>query len=296
MNNNIHDNLIIKTIMPVAKKYNEHVYVVGGFLRDCLLGIDSSDVDIVVAKGHGKEFAQNLANEINGYFVELDTINNIYRVVFADKTNYIDIADCTGESIEEDLKRRDFTINALAYDLKNDMLIDVLNSINDIKNEIIREISKENMLDDPIRLFRAFRFKSQLGFEFSENLKAIIKENTPCLKTVANERINVELMKLFGGKNLINTINSLDKYNVLEIIIPEIKDIKKIPPNAHHHLNLFEHSIETVKQIDYYLENACEEVKEHLNSEFYWSVGLIEEQFVFLHLSFVIGLPWWLSW
>lgn len=269
MINKINKNYIIQTIKPFIKKSNEHAYIVGGFVRDCMLGKESCDVDIVVEKEHACSFSKQLADEIDGFFVELDEKNKIYRVVFPDKINYVDIADCTGSCIEEDLKRRDFTINAIAYDLTKDILIDVTNGIDDIKNHVIREISKENILDDPIRIFRAFRFQSQLGFELSNELKKIIKENTPCLNTTAKERINAELVKLFGGQNVVETLHSLNEYKILEFILPEVKEIKKVPKNSHHHLDLLDHSIETVKQVQCFYDMSCDEVKNHLDEEIF---------------------------
>lgn len=268
INEELKNNPVIKVIKPFFEKKDGHVYVVGGFLRDCLLSKKSCDIDLVTDKGCAKKLALELADEIEGYFIELDDINKIYRVVFKDKENYVDIADCTGRCIEDDLKRRDFTINALAYDLKTDRLIDVTGGVCDLKNGIIREISEENILDDPIRILRAFRFQSTLGFELSEELKDVIAKNTLLLNNPAKERVNVELVKLFGGKNVVEALHSLDKYNVLELLFPEVKEIKKVPSNSHHHLDLFEHSIETVKQVKVFYENSCEEVKKHLDEPF----------------------------
>ena len=265
MINRIHDNYIVKTISPVIKDLREHVYIVGGFLRDCMLSVDSCDVDIVTENGHAKSLAKKMADKLDGYFVELDDVNQIYRVVFNDKVNYVDIADCVGKDIFEDLKRRDFTVNALAYDLLEDKLIDVNNSQKDLKDKIIREVSKENILDDPIRLLRAFRFKSQLGFEFSEELKIIINEHANLLTTTAKERINAELIKLFGGVDVADTIQLMCDCGMMSVIFPEVDEMKKIPPNTHHHLDLLAHSIETVRQIQIFYNQSCEEVKTHLS-------------------------------
>ena len=138
------NNTILKTITPFFEQNNGNAYIVGGFLRDCLLKRPSCDVDIVTDKNKAYDTAKRLADYINGYLVELDNTNNIYRVVFADKVNYVDIADCTGKNIEEDLKRRDFTINALAYDIKNNTLIDVVNAQDDLKKRIITLITCVN--------------------------------------------------------------------------------------------------------------------------------------------------------
>lgn len=266
--NNINNNFIIKTITPFIKKENIPAYIVGGFVRDCLLEKDSCDVDIAVKQGYSKLFAQNLADYLSGYFVELDEVNKIYRVVFSDKQNYVDIADICGSNIEEDLKRRDFTINSLAYDLKNAKLIDVTDGIRDLEQKIVREISAENITDDPVRILRAFRFQSQLGFEMTKTLEDLIKKNYLLLNKTAKERINAELIKLFGGRHAPETLRSLYKTKILEMLIPEVTEIAKIPPNSHHHLNLFEHSVETVNQVQLFYDMSKEEVKQHLDEIF----------------------------
>ena len=265
MIDNIQNNFILKTITPFFKEQAESCYIVGGFLRDCLLNRESCDVDIVVPQNTAESTAKRLADFINGYFVELDNVNNIYRVVFEDKINYVDIADCTGSCIEEDLKRRDFTINAIAYDLKKEKLIDINSGLEDLKKGIIREISEFNITDDPIRILRAFRFQSELGFNFSDELKEIIKKHCLLIKNPAKERVNTELIKLFDGKYADGTLMDMENFGILEQVFPFVKDLKKVPPNSHHHLGLLEHSIETVKQVQLYYENAVADVKSHLD-------------------------------
>ena len=265
MIDNIQNNFILKTITPFFKEQAESCYIVGGFLRDCLLNRESCDVDIVVPQNTAESTAKRLADFINGYFVELDNVNNIYRVVFEDKINYVDIADCTGSCIEEDLKRRDFTINAIAYDLKKQKLIDINSGLEDLKKGIIREISEFNITNDPIRILRAFRFQSELGFNFSDELKEIIKKHCLLIKNPAKERVNTELIKLFDGKYADGTLTDMENFGILEQVFPFVKDLKKVPPNSHHHLGLLEHSIETVKQVQLYYENAVADVKSHLD-------------------------------
>ncbi len=97
----INQNKIINTIKPFLK--NEQAYLVGGYIRDCLLGKSGMDIDIVVPADKGEITARALADSIKGYFIELDAVNKIYRVVLENKIDYIDIADCCGKSIEEDL-------------------------------------------------------------------------------------------------------------------------------------------------------------------------------------------------
>lgn len=264
----VHNNQSVRMLKAFFKEHDEQTYLVGGFLRDCLLSRESCDIDVVVEKGKAGMLAKKLADTIDGYFIELDDVNKIYRVVFEDKINYVDIADCTGDCIEDDLKRRDFTINALAFDLIEDKIIDVCEGLKDLGKRVIKEISKENILDDPIRILRAFRFQSDLGFELSCDLESIIKEHGVLLNKTAKERVNVELVKLFAGKNVVETLHALNDFNVLELIFPQVIEMRKVPKNSHHHLPLLEHSIETVKQIQVFYDKSCEEVKAHFDEEF----------------------------
>ncbi len=264
----INKNEIIKLIKPALAKESMPVYLVGGYIRDLLLGKTSTDIDIAVPAGHACNIAKNLADTINGYFIELDAMNKIYRVVLENKKDYIDIADCAGENIEKDLLRRDFTINAIAYELSTDLLIDICEGQKDLKRKIIKEISVENLLDDPIRLLRAFRFQSTLGFSLSDTIMQIVKEQASLLDNVAKERVNTELVKLFGGRYAVEALAKMERLNLLEHIFPEAAEIRKIPPNSHHHLGLLEHSIETVRQVQNFYDSAGIEVKEHLDEDF----------------------------
>lgn len=260
----ITENTIITELMPYLA--NTQTYLVGGFLRDFFLGKESCDIDFVVPKGEARALAIKMAERMDAHFVALDEVNNIYRVVMSDKVTYVDIADCECKDIFEDLKRRDFTINSLGFDLNNKKLIDITGALEDLENGVICEISEKNIIDDPLRILRAFRFQSELDFEISPNLKGLIKKHAPLLAQSAKERVNTELVKLFAGKNAHSSLFCLDETGILQMLFPEINEIKKVPSNSHHHLCLFEHSIETVRQTELYYENAPCEVKEHFES------------------------------
>lgn len=122
-------------------------YLVGGAVRDFLLGKTSYDRDIAI-KNAGK-FARKLAEKFDATFITLDEEFEIYRLVLPDKLNYLDISEIQGENIEDDLKRRDFTINAIAYNLKNDSFVDVTGGLEDLKKGVLRHIKDENFEEDP---------------------------------------------------------------------------------------------------------------------------------------------------
>ena len=245
---------------------DNQIYLVGGSVRDYLIGKATHDRDIIVTDENAKNYALKLNEILNSTFVSLDEENNIYRLVMPDKINYIDITNPIDNSLEKDLMRRDLTMNALAIDLKNFELIDIVGGITDIKNKIINYIIKENFKDDPLRLLRAYRFQAIYGFKLSSETTFAICEYSNLIKKPAIERINYEILRLFNGKYADKALINMDKSGILDEIFPFVKELKKIPPNTHHHLDLFNHSIETVKQIQLLYENSQEKVKKHLNS------------------------------
>ena len=256
---NIKDDFILSQI-------NEG-YLVGGSVRDFLMGKTFVDRDIAIKDA--ENFAKKLAEKFNATLIVLDPEYKIYRLVLEDKINYLDISEIQGgtnATIEEDLVRRDFAMNAIAINLSNGEIIDPFGGKIDIDNRIIRHIKDINFEEDPLRILRAFRFASTTGFELSEEIKACINKYKHLLFAPAKERINYELMKLFGGKCTARVLLLMDEFGILEEIFPQVIEMKKVPPNTHHHLDLFHHVVETVRNIEKLCENASEEEKEHLDS------------------------------
>ncbi len=253
---NIKDDFILSQI-------NEG-YLVGGSVRDALMEKSFVDRDIAI-KG-AEDFAKKMAEKFNATFIVLDPEFKIYRLVLEDKINYLDISEIQGGSIEEDLSRRDFAINAIAVDLSNGEIIDPFGGKKDIENKIIRHIKDSNFEEDPLRILRAFRFASTTGFELSCDTKLCIEKYKHLLYTPAKERINYELMKLFGGGKCSDTLLVMDEFGILEKLFPQVKEMKKVPPNTHHHLDLFHHVVETVRNIEELYLNSNKEEKEHLDS------------------------------
>lgn len=254
---NIRDDFVLKEI-------NEG-YLVGGSIRDLFTkNCVFCDRDISI-KG-AENFARKIANKWDGTFIELDNENKIYRVVLPDKINFLDISELQGNSIEEDLKRRDFTINAIAYDLTNDKFVDVTGGLKDLKNKVLRHIDDKNFEDDPLRILRAFRFYAVTGFKMTIELENALKKYLPLALNPAKERINYEIMKLFGGDFASGALLKMDEFGLLEKIFPCVTEMKKVPPNTHHHLDLFHHVVETVRQIEILYNKISGFEKEHLDA------------------------------
>lgn len=236
---------LIEKIKPYIKNYDS--YLVGGYLRDLLSGEISPDRDIAIKCDNLAKLTKKIADELNGSFVELDPVNEIYRVVFGD--DYIDFAKLLNNNLDDDIKRRDFTINAITYDINNEKFVDISGGKKDFEEKIIRTYKISNLSDDPLRTLRAIRFQAKLGFRIDDEIINFIKENNSLILNVAPERIHQELIKTFEGKFLIDALFSMDETGLLDVIFPFFKDIKKIPSNSHHHLDLFHHLIETTGNI-----------------------------------------------
>ena len=191
----IKSDLVIQKILPILSKYKS--YLVGGYIRDAFLNKMNPDRDFIIETEDISKVAKEIADFTDGHYIVLDEENNIYRIVLKDKINYIDVTKPINNKLSDDLERRDLTLNSIAYDFSNDEFIDLFNGIEDINNKIIKEINEQNFIDDPLRILRIYRFKSTLGFKISNNLEIIAKSHRNKIKSVAKERIQNELMKLF---------------------------------------------------------------------------------------------------
>ncbi len=249
----------------LASYFDNKIYLVGGAVRDILLGKEIIDRDLIVTDEDAREFSLKAADFFCAKFISLDEINKIYRLVMPDKINYLDITNPIEGSMEKDLNRRDLTVNAICADIKTGEILDLCHGLEDFENKIIKGIREENFTDDPLRLLRIFRFHSVLGFEIDLKLLETAKKYSSLINNPARERVEYELMKLFSGNYAHSALIKMDETGILEQIFPFVKELKQVPANAHHHLDLFHHSIETVRQVELLYNEAPAEVKKHLD-------------------------------
>lgn len=248
----------------LASFFDNDIWLVGGAVRDILLDKEISDRDLIVTDCDAKIFSMKVTEFFDAKFIPLDEENKIYRVVLNDKKNYLDITNPIENSLEKDICRRDLSVNAIAVNIKSGEIFDPTNGLKDFENKALKGINEVNFTDDPLRLLRIFRFHSTLGFEISRDLMNITKKHAALINKPAKERIEYELMKLFDGEYTNSALLKMDECGILEEIFPFVNELKQVPPNAHHHLDLFHHSIETVKQIQILYENSMDTVKKHL--------------------------------
>ena len=248
----------------ILNKLNEYGkgYIVGGAIRDILLGLKPKDVDFATNLPYGilkTLFSEYTPKETGKSFGVLRIrINNIdyeiakFRKDIYGKEEKVAFVD----EIKNDLVRRDFTINAMAYNQKEG-IIDLYNGQKDIENRIINFVgnAEERIIEDPLRVLRAFRFMSKLNFSLSENTIEAIKKQKDLLKNIPEERITMEFSKLLLGDNIKNTLTLMKDTGVLELIIPEFKATYNFNQcNPHHNLDLFNHIINVVSKVPADLE------------------------------------------
>ncbi len=188
-------------------------YLVGGYIRDIVLNrvTDEKDIDIVVPF-NAIEIGIMISENIKSKFIILDKEREIVRIIF--KNISIDIANQISTTIEGDLISRDFSINSIAFLFDKKLLFDPLNGLKDLEFSLLKTYSETNLLNDPLRILRCFRFVSELNFKIDLKLVDFIKKYKRKLYLVAEERINYEIHKIVNGKNAIEAIILLKKFNI----------------------------------------------------------------------------------
>ncbi len=250
------------------------VYLVGGFLRDLILGIDreSPDFDFAIS-GDVKSISKKFAKSINGSWVSLDDINQTYRVVI--KENVViqyDFSALRGDNIIDDLKSRDYTINALGLkvekkDLDTKDLIDPCDGLSDLNKKIVRVVSEDNLSSDPLRIFRGVSIASYLDFTIEPLSYKLLQKHCDLIKNVAGERISVEFFRLLQGSSSYKYVHILHDLGILNIILPGWEQLFSPDPGPYHHLKVDLHSIESLKELESLLKELSDNkrVQEYLS-------------------------------
>ncbi len=191
-------------------------YLVGGYIRDIILGRKTEKVDIdIVVPLNSIQIGKKIADNIGSKFIILDEKREVVRIIF--NQIYIDIANQVSSTIEGDLCSRDFSINSIAFLFDKKCLVDPLNGLKDLEISLLRTHSENNLLNDPLRILRCFRFVSELNFKVDFNLITFIKKNKKKLYLVAKERINNEIQKIVHGANALDAVLLIKKLNIFAI-------------------------------------------------------------------------------
>jgi poly(A) polymerase len=258
------------------------VFVAGGPVRDWLLGREALDVDLVIAKD-AIRCAGDFAADTGGRLVLLDEDEGVARVVFPDIAFDFSQYREGARTLEGDLAQRDFTINAMAIPLDSALellgsepvgeaegpgrkrpipervkkeLIDPQRGLSDLGNGIIRAIGRANLQSDPLRLLRAHRFRAQLDFAIEQTTGAWITELSDTIRTVAPERINHELHLIMASEQASRAVCEMAGNALLFQILPELAPTAGVRQPGFHHLDVLDHSLATVGEIERLLAHS----------------------------------------
>ncbi len=188
-------------------------YLVGGYIRDIILGREPEKVDLdIVVPLNAIEIGKKIAENIGSRLIVLDEKREVVRIIF--NNIYIDIANQVTTTIEGDLYSRDFSINSIAFLFDKKCLFDPFNGLKDLEISLLRTHSEKNLLNDPLRILRCFRFVSELNFKIDFNLITFIKKNKGKLYLVAKERINYEIQRIVNGANALEAVLLIKKLNI----------------------------------------------------------------------------------
>ncbi|MFO8101552.1 MAG: HD domain-containing protein [Dehalococcoidia bacterium] len=244
---------ILTRLQPFSASRNIRPFLVGGYVRDAICGKMSHDIDLVIS--HDViDTARAAADFLSGRFVLLDELHQVARVVLMqnDQRWYIDFAASRG-SIEEDLRERDFTIDAIAIELAeleagwNQVeCIDPLDGIGDLERKLIRAASESIFHDDPARLLRSFRLAAEFGFSIEPQTETLIERDSELITRVSGERIREELGRILQTDQATPSLRQMDRLGFLDSLIPELSVCRGVEQPKEHFWDVFDHSIETV--------------------------------------------------
>ncbi len=257
---------------------DQEIYLVGGAVRDALLGHVSNDLDFAVPK-NAIAVARRVANAMQADFYILDETFDAARVIVRtagarggepgqgfprEERDVLDFssfrkpagaAETRPEpNLEADQRGRDFTVNSLAYDLRSAVILDPLHGAADLRAKLIRACSAEAMQDDPIRILRGVRLAASLAFKIDPSTREAMKSAVSGLRRTSAERQRDELFKMLEGRRPDASVRALELLGALPILMPELADMKGVPQSPPHVADVWEHTLSVLQ----YLESTLE--------------------------------------
>ena len=234
-------------------------YLVGGVVRDALLGRETKDIDLAV-RADAHKFARTLADKLGASFVSLDVERDIARIVGnSEGEGYvIDVARLDGD-LNSDLARRDFTIDAMAVPFHAVMadepiVLDPHDGRADLQDRTIRAVKGDVFRKDPLRLMRAVRLAASLRFEIDARTKDLIRGDAALINSSSPERVREELLRTLAEKGARDSVRLLDDLGLLSVLIPEIDESRGVTQPKEHYYDVFNHMVETVGFVEQILD------------------------------------------
>jgi poly(A) polymerase len=240
--------------------------LVGGAVRDRLVGREPNDFDGVVV-GPALSLARALADAVGGAFYILSARREFGRVVWRSPQGrrfYVDLARRDGDSWEEDLRRRDFTINAMAVEIDAFLRpegfapFDPLGGLEDLRSGRLRPCAPDAFRRDPVRTLRAVRFEAEFGLRLTPEAEASLTEAVPCLFLIAAERIRDELVKILLIPPAVRSLRRMEALKLLERVLPEVASLRGVEQGPPHVWDAYEHTLRAVAAMERLLGSEAE--------------------------------------
>jgi poly(A) polymerase len=234
-----------------AVSRTHEVYLVGGAVRDLLLGSTPFDYDIVVRQDP-QALADAISRDMGAFFFKIGKgRQTVLRGRLKDHT--LDLVPMAGGSIESDLRLRDFTVNAMAVHLGSQSFIDPLQGKQDLASRTLRMVSEQAFPSDPLRLLRAYRFAAALNFEIEKKTESAIKIHSRLIRRPAGERIREELIHLLAAPGSAGYLRKMKGSGLLFDLFPELMDERACTQNHHHCFDVLEHTLSACRHLDFIL-------------------------------------------
>jgi tRNA nucleotidyltransferase/poly(A) polymerase len=252
------------------------VYIVGGAVRDALLRQRIKDIDIAVAE-RGIPLARKIANGMRGAFFVLDAERDVGRALVDTPEGRlsIDVAGFRGDSLDADLRDRDFTVNAMAVELTGDLnaVIDPSGGAKDALAKVIRRCNPDALARDPIRALRAVRQSVQFGFRIEPETLADVRAQAPHLLDTSIERVRDELFKLLALGRPGAALRVADRLGLLTPIIPELAPLHELQQHPHHAYDAWNHTLAVVDSLNEILQVISPRRTEDTTAQF--NLGMV---------------------
>ncbi|MCA2000536.1 MAG: HD domain-containing protein [Chloroflexi bacterium] len=241
----------VKKIVEVLPAEQE-IYLVGGAVRDFLLSRTSPDFDFALP-ADGVSAARKVANALGADFHVLDDERGAGRVIVANEDGsrvYFDFAAYRGADLIEDLRGRDFTVNAIAYDLRRSTIVDPTEGGKDLRAKVIRACLPTSLSDDPVRILRAVRLAAAFDFRLEKNTRDLMKQSASELGRVSSERLRDEIFKMLGGPKPDACMRALEMLGVFPYLMPELSAMKNAAQSEPHVYDVWTHTLAALNYLD----------------------------------------------
>lgn len=248
---------LLDELRPYLEQQGHPVYIVGGAVRDALLGRMSHDLDFVVPRD-AVSLTFRLANAIGAPAYVLDEQRDTGRIVLSSEDTTLDFSRYRGPDLFADLRDRDFTINSLAMPATartREAVIDPVNGLADLASGLLRFANADALNRDPIRALRAVRLAAELGYVITADTQIAVRETAPRLRESSAERVRDELIKIVRGPTADMAIEQMDALGLLKIVLPEVAALAPVPQSEPHHEPVLQHTISVLRWLEQ-VENA----------------------------------------